>query len=76
MEEQKLEKGMVVQLNPGACKNKMFGGCMMLIDEQKPFGAQGYVQSLGEKGEMGGRAYYRASWEEMEYVGRAVWDVE
>lgn len=71
----KLEKGMVVQLSP-ACKNPMLACCFMTIDEPKVFGAQGYVQALGKSGEMGGQAYYRATWEEMEYVGQAVWDVE
>lgn len=67
-----LEHGDVVQLNPH-CGNPMFGGCMMTVTEPKNFGAQGYVQALGENGEMGGVAFYRANHDEMEYVGRAVW---
>lgn len=69
----KLRPGMVVQLSPFACRNPMFGGCMMVVTEPKQFGAQGYVQGLGEGGEMGGQAYYRAQWEEMEVVGFAEW---
>ncbi|MGC4002838.1 MAG: hypothetical protein QM811_06790 [Pirellulales bacterium] len=38
----------------------------MTVTEPKPWGAQGYVQSLGENGEIGGQAYYRATWGEME----------
>lgn len=68
-----LEPGDVVQLDPDACRNRMFAACMMTITEPKAFGAQGFVQALGENGEMGGRAYYRAQWEEMELVGKAVW---
>lgn len=68
----KLEIGDVVQLSPDSCRNPMFGGCFMTVTEPKKFGAQGYVQALGENGEMGGQAYYRAKWEEMEFVGSAV----
>jgi len=71
----KLEKGDVVQLAPHV-GNPMFACCMMTISEPKPFGAQGYVQSLGENLKPGGQAYYRAKWDEMEFVGKAVWDVE
>lgn len=75
MEKQELKKGDVVQLAP-TLGNKMFACCMMVVDEPKAFGAQGYVQSLGENGQPGGQAYYRAKWEEMEYVGTAAWDIE
>jgi hypothetical protein len=71
--DQPLAAGMVVQLDPEKTKNPMFGGCMMVITEPKSFGAQGYVQALGENGGPGGQAYYRASWDEMELVGAAVW---
>lgn len=63
----------VVQLSPDAVGNPMFTGCMMVVTEPKPWGAQGYVQALGENGQPGGLAYYRARWDEMELVGRAVW---
>jgi hypothetical protein len=73
VEEQKLKVGAVVQLNPETVENKMFSGCLMIVTEPKIFGALGYVQALGENGEAGGQAYYRARWEEMELVGVAVW---
>jgi len=63
---------MVVQLAP-TVKNPMFAFCMMTVTEPKPWGAQGYVQALGEDGKPGGQAYYRANWEEMELVGFAEW---
>ncbi len=69
-----LEKGMVVQLSP-TIANQMFAYCMMTISEVKTFGAQGYVQALGADGKPGGQAYIRVKWEDMEYVGRAVWEV-
>ncbi len=68
-----LKEGMLVQLNPETVGNKMFAGCIMTITEPKGFGAQGFVQALGKNGEPGGRAYYRATFEEMEIVGIAEW---
>lgn len=67
-----LHIGDVVQLSPSTCRNPMFGACMMTISEPKSWGAQGYVQALGADGKIGGQAYYRATWEEMEIVGHAV----
>lgn len=67
--------GDVVQLNPETTGNPMFKGCMLTVSEIKSWGVQGYVQGLGENGEPGGQAYYRAKWEDIEYVGKAVWSV-
>lgn len=77
MQEQRIKEGDLVQLNPDTVQNKAFAGCIMIVTEPKKFGAQGYVQALGERnGEgPGGRAYYRAKFEEMELVGRAEWFV-
>lgn len=61
----KLQIGQVVQLNPETTRNQMFAGCLMVVSEPKAFGCQGYVQSLGEKGEPGSQAYYRAQWDEI-----------
>ncbi len=72
-----LEPGDIVQLNPETVRNKAFTGCMMVITEPKSFGAQGYVQSLGDNRDTpGGQAYYRATWKEMEKVGRAEWIIK
>jgi hypothetical protein len=73
MKQQNLVPGQLMQLNPKTVKNKMFAACIMVVTEPKSFGAQGYVQGLGENGEPGGQAYYRATWEEMEIVGVAEW---
>jgi hypothetical protein len=73
MRSEKLAVGTIVQLNPDTVKNRMFAACMMIVTEQKTWGAQGYVQALGENGEPGGQAFYRASWDEMERVGMAEW---
>jgi hypothetical protein len=75
VEKTELKKGMVVQLSPEV-GNPMFACCMMVVSEPKSFGAQGYVQALGSDGNPGGQAYYRAKFEEMELVGKTVWDVE
>lgn len=53
--------------------NPMFACCMLTVTEVKPWGVQGYVQALGENGNPGGQAYYRAKWDEIELVGHAVW---
>jgi len=77
MKPRELIPGEIVQLSPETCRNPMFSGCMMTVTEPKAFGAQGYVQALGENGKMGGQAHYRAQWSEMEPTGgRAPWAVE
>jgi hypothetical protein len=56
----------VIQLNPRTTQNRMFAGCLMVVTEKRDWGLMGYVQALGENGEPGGQAYYRARWEEIE----------
>ena len=69
-----IEVGDIVQLNPETTRAREFAGCMMVVTEKKNFGAQGYVQGLGENGESAGQAYYRARWEEMcQTGGKAAW---
>lgn len=70
MEKRTLQRGEIVQLIPGQTRNEAFSGCLMVVTEPKAFGAQGYVQGLGEAGDAsGGQAYYRATWAEMEETG-------
>jgi hypothetical protein len=76
MLETELKPGDLVQLNPETVGNKAFAGCIMVVTEPKPWGAQGYVQALGTRETMGGQAYYRANWNEMEIVGSAEWVME
>lgn len=66
-----LKENDVVQIDPNTTANPMFAGCFMVITELKSWGAQGYVQALGNNGEPGGQAYYLAKWEEMHYIGTA-----
>lgn len=77
MEKRTLTRGDIVQLVPGETRNKAFAGCLMVVTEPKAFGAQGYVQGLGEsRDDPGGQAYYRATWAEMEPTdGMAPWIV-
>jgi hypothetical protein len=73
MDKRELKEGDLVQLNPETCRNRMFSACIMTVTEPKAWGAQGYVQGLGQDGEPGGMYFYRANWEEMELVGHAEW---
>ncbi len=75
MESNDLKEGDIVQLNPETVGNKMFAACLMIVTEIKSWGAQGYVQALGENGNPGGQAYYRAHHDEMVKVGHAEWVV-
>lgn len=70
-----LTPGDVVQLNPETVGNRAFAACMMVVTERKSWGVQGYVQALGSREAVGGLAFYRARWDEMEYVGEAEWEV-
>ena len=64
----------IVQLSPETGSNPMFFGCLMVVSEPKPWGAQGYVQSLGQDEKPGGQAYYRVKWDDMEPTGgMAAW---
>lgn len=74
MNKQELTPGTVVQLNPETVRNQAFAACFMVVTEPKSFGAQGYIQGIGEdRDSWGGQAYYRANWEEMEIIGTAEW---
>jgi hypothetical protein len=68
MEKRQLERGEIMQINPGHAE--AFGGCLMVVTNPKPWGAQGYVLIPG-----GASAHYRCSFTDMEPVGRAAWVV-
>lgn len=73
MRKMNLKVGSVVQLSAEGA-NKAFAGCLMVVTDPKPWGAQGYVQNTGESRSCAGLlAFYRAEWAEMEYVGEATW---
>ena len=54
----------VVQLKSDDSIREEFRGKLMIIEDPKPWGAQGYVDTFE------GRAYFRANTEQMEYVGK------
>ena len=66
-----LQVGDIVQIDPA--HDEVFGGCFMQVTEPKSWGAQGFVVALPTKHTKFGRAYYRCKFENMEWVGRAVW---
>lgn len=63
-----LLEGDIVQIDPEA--DEVFGGCLMIVTEPKPWGAQGYITIPGEEG---GLAFYRCEHAHMERVGHCVW---
>lgn len=64
-----IREGDIVQVNP---EREMFGGCMVVVTEVKPWGIQGYVQNAGQDGQ----AYIRLKHEDFEHTGgKAVWVV-
>lgn len=67
MEKSKLNIGDVVQIDPE--HNPVFGGHFMVVTEPKSWGAQGYITIVDNKG----LTYYRCKFEDMEYVGKAIW---
>lgn len=78
-EKRDYQVGDVVQLNE-RCRNPWFAGCFMMVTEPKTFGAQGFVQLPCEPPANGpccvleggrGQAFYRARFEEMDYIGMA-----
>lgn len=69
-------EGGIVQIAPDCETNPAFGGCLLIVTEIKGWGVQGYVQALGASRDagMGGQAYIRLKWDEIEPTGgRAVW---
>jgi len=71
MIKRELKIGDVVQIDPGGHKGQMFGGCFMLVTEPLSWGAMGFI-CCPEDPEPG-NAYLRVKFENMEYIGRAVW---
>jgi hypothetical protein len=65
--------GDVVQIDP-ATPDCFFGGCFMLVTDPKPWGAMGFIALPRERGESPGAAYFRATWEQMAFVGHAAWE--
>ena len=73
-----LNEGDIVQLNPETVRNMAFAGCFMTVTEPKPWGAQGYVQAVGNnRDQTGGQAFYRATLVEMSPpLGTTYWMID
>lgn len=69
MEKMKLQPGDVVQLKPD---HEHYPEHLVVVTQLKPFGCQGYLLSWGpfEAITFRGKAFIRASWEQMEYIGK------
>lgn len=65
MDARELKVGEVVQINPEA--NDRFGGCLMIVSEEKAFGALGYVMVPHAEGPR--QAYLRCEFKDMEALG-------
>lgn len=75
MDKRDLEIGDVVQIDPET-KDCFFRGCFMVVTEPKEWGAQGAISMPESRKTLPAYAYYRATWEQMEYVGKATWILE
>lgn len=71
MEKRELKIGDVVQIAPS--EKTFFSGCFMMVTEPKEWGAQGFIAIPGQLGEMPNRAFSRVTWDQMDYIGRALW---
>lgn len=75
-----VESGHVFQIGPNAT-NPAFAFNFLVVGDDavvKPWGVQGYSKPLGERSDeppSTAVAYYRARWEEIEFVGKAAWTV-
>lgn len=70
-----LQKGYICQISPDF-EVRPFAGCFLVVTDPRPWGAIGYVQSLGQDNEPGGQAYVRVKLEDLVLVGAAEWIVE
>ena len=65
-----MSKYEIVQVRPDY---EMFGACMVVVTEEKPWGIQGYVQSAN----VDGQQYIRLKHEDFQRTGgHAVWVAE
>ena len=66
MEARELQVGEVVQINPE--RNKLWGGCVAVVDEPKGFGALIAILIPGARA-----IYLRVLFEDIEPIGKVVW---
>jgi len=75
MEKRDLKRGDVLQINPEGKHKDRFGGFLIVCEEPKSFGCQGYLLAPHDFDavKLDGWAYLRVSFEDMEYVGHLPW---
>lgn len=69
-----LQPNDIVQVRPESQlgdKDGFFAGCLVVVEEVKQWGVQGYVSVPGERGTMPGRAYTRLPWGTFEFIGHS-----
>jgi hypothetical protein len=76
MKKMKLVKGDVLQLNPEYPDG--FGGMLIVCEEPKTWGCQGYLMSAYdfEACKFKGRAWLRPKFGDMEYIGKLQWIIK
>lgn len=65
----KWEYGDVIQIDPD--HDPIFAGCLMVVTEEKPWGAQGYISSPDNPKPK--FAFYRLKFENGVKIGEAEW---
>jgi hypothetical protein len=75
MEKMELVEGDILQLNPEGRYKDSYGGMFVVVTEPEDWGCQGYLLHFCDfpGTRFKGRAFLRPKWEDMEYVGRAIW---
>lgn len=71
--EREWEKGDIVQV---VNESHYWLGVLVVVDQPKSFGVQGYAIVLTNQEEPNGRAYIRLNHADIELVGKVVFDVE
>jgi hypothetical protein len=70
MQPRALERGEIVQVNPGREAVARFGACLLVVTESKPWGAIAYAKNAGSPG----LAFFRALFADIEPTGgRVAW---
>ena len=65
----------IVQLSPVTCANPGFSACFLIVTDVKDWGIIGYVISPGGRNSLCHTYFYRAKWEEFEWIGKSKWQI-
>ncbi len=67
----RIKAGSVVQLNEHA-GDPCYVGCLLIVDEIKPWGVQGFIPTPDRRGEPAASVWLRPKWDAIELIGTAV----